>query len=213
MAEETHISPMQRADTPAVARAHAAAFPDYFLTHLGDGFLQLFYAEFVDNPAHPGFVAKVDGRVVGFVVGTLQPEALYKDFYRRNFVRLIGIVAERVATDAYVRHHISARMQHVLLAARSYVLRNDAPAQASGEDHGGAHLLSIGLLPDARGLGIGEGLMSVFERRVQADGAHKVLLSVRADNPRAIAFYQKCGWRKERMSEASIVFAKDLGAP
>ncbi|MBN1179311.1 MAG: hypothetical protein JXD18_08875 [Anaerolineae bacterium] len=41
---------------PGVAALHRRVFPDYFLTHLGQDFLERFYGEFVARPGNYGLV-------------------------------------------------------------------------------------------------------------------------------------------------------------
>ena len=57
--------------------------------------------------------------------------------------------------------------------------------------------LGLGLLPSARGKGLGRRAMIEIESAARNDlGLRKLLLQVRCDNMRAIAMYDRGGWRR-----------------
>ncbi len=58
------------------------------------------------------------------------------------------------------------------------------------------HLLSIGVMPASRGLGLAEKLLDEAMKRSKKAGGIKVILEVRASNSRARRFYQKMGFRR-----------------
>ncbi len=86
---QIQVRRIQGEDLPGIASLHRQVFPDYFLTHLGQGFLQRFYREFVDRPGNYGCVAIHDGRPIGVVVGTTDADTFYSQFYSRNLVATI----------------------------------------------------------------------------------------------------------------------------
>lgn len=53
---------------------------------------------------------------------------------------------------------------------------------------------AVAVLPDARGLRLGRGLMERIIRRLQKRGAVRIFLEVRADNGPAIGLYRKLGF-------------------
>ncbi len=58
-----------------------------------------------------------------------------------------------------------------------------------------AHLCLLGVQPTLQGRGLGEALLSWLERSAITAGIECVKVEARADNPRAIAFYEKRGFR------------------
>ena len=54
------------ADVPALAALHSRAFPDFFLSRLGEPFLEQLYLGYTSDPDAVVSVARArDGRVVG----------------------------------------------------------------------------------------------------------------------------------------------------
>ncbi len=56
------------------------------------------------------------------------------------------------------------------------------------------NLHDLAVLPDARGLGVGQALLSALEARARALGCCKVTLEVREDNARARRLYEQVGY-------------------
>jgi ribosomal protein S18 acetylase RimI-like enzyme len=201
---------LERRDLRAAAELHQRVFADYFLGHMGRRFLELFYAEFVGNPGNYGFVAIREHRLVGTVIGSVDLDRFFHDFYRRRFLSLAGAVAAQIIRDPYVRGNLPARVSHVGRAARSWLGRSPRRETAASSDWPPAQLLSIGLDEEPRGMGIAEALVARFCDALAADGVDAVGLSVRPDNPRAIAFYERTGWLVQRVGPTSVTFCRSL---
>lgn len=78
---------------------------------------------------------------------------------------------------------------------------------------GYAHAMehSITLAPEARGRGIGRGLMHVLETHAKAQGAHVMVAGVSGENAGGIAFHSAIGYREVgRMSEVGRKFDRWL---
>lgn len=73
-------------------------------------------------------------------------------------------------------------------------------ATRGGEDLGfvaagrGAWIVQVGVVPSARGTGLGAGLTTETLRRMRADGATEVFLDVNVDNPGAARVYRRLGF-------------------
>src|SRR4051812_41932418 len=79
----TH-SPLSESDVVPLARLHRLAFPDFFLSSLGENFLIELYRGFLEAPPAVTVVAHDDAGVArGSVVGTLVPAR----FFRRLLIR------------------------------------------------------------------------------------------------------------------------------
>jgi ribosomal protein S18 acetylase RimI-like enzyme len=68
------------------------------------------------------------------------------------------------------------------------------PAADDGA-RGGWHLVSMWVSPQARGLGIADELVAAVSASARADGAQRLTLWVTDVNARAMAFYQRMGFR------------------
>lgn len=199
-------------DVNAIAELHLLAFPGYFLSHLGQRFLRLFYGFFLANEVSHCIVAVDGDRVIGFVAGTAAKMQHYMAFYRRGFVQIVFIVAARSLRDPVVRREIFKRMSYLRLAVAA-LLRPRAQSSAErevGSDQTPARLLSIAIHPDHRGAGVGERLTGSLFDSLYKDGARRVGLTVRSDNGRAIAFYKKDGWAVQNTTSEFVTFERDL---
>jgi len=63
------------------------------------------------------------------------------------------------------------------------------------------HVISIAVLQDYRGMGIGRRLMEVGMQRVKEGGATEMFLEVRVSNNPAIELYRKLGFKAARIAE------------
>ena len=62
---------------------------------------------------------------------------------------------------------------------------------AEGGGRGSGHIITIDVLPDARGQGIGSQLLLAVEDRLRAAHAHAVVLETAVDNKAALSFYKR----------------------
>ena len=205
------VRSMRSDDVAGAASLHRRVFPDYFLTHLGQRFVEQFYAEFAHGGNSYGFVAVSGGELVGAVVGTVDSGGFYDGFYRRHFPSLALTLAGRILVDPYIRRNLASRMGHIRHALRSIVARRQEVSPADKPADPGrvpARLLSIGVHPDWRGLGLAEQLVDRYCEALWGDGLEQVGLSVRPDNQRAIAFYEKTGWQRAGASAGSVQYTR-----
>jgi [ribosomal protein S18]-alanine N-acetyltransferase len=61
---------------------------------------------------------------------------------------------------------------------------------AEAESRGSGHIITIDVLPDARGAGAGSRLLCVAEDRLRSARCHYVFLETAVDNRTALAFYK-----------------------
>jgi ribosomal protein S18 acetylase RimI-like enzyme len=174
------IRKMQRRDVAAVVQVHRAGFSGFFLTFLGPAFLrELYTATFIDH-AGISFVAEGDKDLIGFVVGTAQPAGFYRRLLRQRWPRF----AWAAILPALKRPSAIPR----LLRAFSM------PRQVTQQQHRGT-LMSIAVLPDAQGHGVGRALVYAFLAEAGQRGLHHVDLTTDHDeNEAANTFYQKLGF-------------------
>ena len=172
-------------DVQNVTKIHIAAFPGFFLTSLGKGFLRELYSGFLSLPSGIFLVAENQGQLIGFAAGTSDPESYFSELRKRR-----GVFFLLSAIPAVLRHPLLVMKK--LYGALFY--RGDEPADLKNA----ALLSSIGVLPEAFGAGVGRELLEKFEEIAFSHGAQFVYLTTdETGNDRVNAFYRKCGYREE----------------
>jgi ribosomal protein S18 acetylase RimI-like enzyme len=107
-------------------------------------------------------------------------------------------------TRAFVLDHIQrGHPQFVAVSAGEVVGWCDVtPKERPIYAHGG--VLGIGLLPRFRGRGIGTNLIRSTLAATRTIGLHRVELTVRQNNTRAIELYKKVGFRVEGLQRDAV---------
>jgi ribosomal protein S18 acetylase RimI-like enzyme len=200
-------------DVSQLAALHRRIFPDYFLTHMGQRFLEHFYREFAGQPENYGLVAISDQEPVGAIIGTTNGAAFYSRLYPHSFGVAVLALARGLVTDPYLRHNLAARSAHMRHALGSILHHRREPVQANTPGvplPRSARLLSIGVDPGHTGQGIASELVDRFCRELVDNGVEQVGLSVRADNQHAIDFYVKTGWQYEGGTDSLMQFCRTM---
>jgi ribosomal protein S18 acetylase RimI-like enzyme len=169
-------------DLEEVADLHLEAFPGFFLSSLGKGFLMELYSGFLSHPSGIFIVARQRGRIRGFAAGTTEPAKFFRELRRQ---RVAAFLVK--ALPAVVRNPLPV-CRKLLYAAR---YRGEVPTRVST----GALLSSIGIAKTAMGTGVASALISAFEKEVLKRGMASVYLTTDVhDNARVNAFYAKHGY-------------------
>jgi len=171
-------------DVAAVVAVHLRAFPSFFLSFLGPRFLREFYGSFLVDPVGRGFVAVDEGgRVLGVVVGPLNPAGYFKRLLKRRWW-------------AFCLASVSAVLRRPTVAPRLFravVYRGEAPGGPVR-----ALLSSIAVDPQVQGGGVGRLLVERWVAEVRAAGGSGCFLTTDAEGNEAVnAFYRKLGWNLE----------------
>lgn len=207
---EAKIDRMRPTDLPEIARLYEEAFSDHFLGHMGQKFLELFCSQFINSPTNYGYVGKVNGKPVGFLLASIDNAPFYQ-FYRQNFMALVLMVMKRCLIDSYVRKHIIERLGYILVAIKTLLPFTKRESNAHQcNTFVPARLLAIGVDSNYRGIGIANKLTSHFCSEMKSEGLKKVGLSVLIWNVRAINFYKNDGWIIEESCETSLSFTRHL---
>ena len=77
---------------------------------------------------------------------------------------------------------------------------------------GEAEILTLAVVPHARGKGLGRALLQKAIGRAEEQGAHAMFLEVGADNPHALALYAGLGFTKVGMRKAYYSSGGTLGS-
>ena len=180
---DTKILPLTNQDIKEVVDIHIRAFPDFFLTFLGAGFLKEFYKSFLYDEQGIGFVAIEDGRILGAIVGPLNPNGYFKRLLKRKWHAFCLASLKAVVKKPSVIKRLF----------RAVFYRGQSPQ--GGER---ALLSSIAVSPDAQGKGIGKALVMKWLDVVKAKGGKGAFLTTDAeDNDSVNGFYQALGWKLE----------------
>jgi len=179
------ITPLRSETLEEVVHVHTAAFPSFFLSELGPGFLREFYASFLVDPVGLAFVARnLEGEVLGVVAGPLDPRGYFKRLLIRRWW-------------AFCLASVPALLQRPACAPRllrAVLYRGETP---SGPTR--ALLSSIAVNPEAQGKGIGKRLVTRWLEAAHKRQASGCFLTTDAEGNDAVnAFYRNLGWKLER---------------
>jgi ribosomal protein S18 acetylase RimI-like enzyme len=170
-------------DIGEVVTIHLQAFPGFFLSKLGAGFLGELYRGFLNHPDGVFIVStNLQGELTGFAAGTLSPERFFSDLRRRR-----GLFFLFQALPSLLR---SPSLVFVKLFAAIFYRGG-----ASSTIQGGCLLSSIGVSPAVQGQAVGRELLSGFEDEVFSRATPFVYLTTdKIGNDRVNAFYRRSGY-------------------
>jgi GNAT superfamily N-acetyltransferase len=167
-------------DVSDVAHVHLSAFSGFFLSIMGAYFLSAFYRAALQDENSIAFSATLDGKLVGFVVGTAAPISFYKRILSRHWFYL-GITALlRIFTCPNIIPRLWRRLRE------------------AGHMEYSTHqtlLMSIAVSPAAQGRGVGKVLLEAFvQASREKESVSVCLLTDRIGNDRTNSFYQQAGF-------------------
>ena len=140
----------------AIVDIHKQAFPEFFLTSLGDGFLRLYYRCMCKCKEAVTLCAVEDGKVVGFSTTALKSAGFNTRLIKNN---MIGFMMEGV------------RLLFSSPKSLFRLFKNFTKKSADVADDGEyTELFSIGVLPTCQGKGVGKLLLADTERTVSEWG-------------------------------------------
>ncbi len=162
---------------------HNIAFDGFFLTTLGSDFLKTYYSSCLKSKLTValGISADEDENIIGFAVGSINSSGYHKDILFRNIVSFI------------------LSLKNVIISNPSILLRlflnlSKSPTIKDNSDY--AELLSIAVLPEYKGFGVGKLLIDYFEESVKNRGVSKITLTTDyCKNDSVVKFYQKNNYR------------------
>jgi len=145
------------------------------LASLPENYWYGFYKYLLEAYGKAFFVAEVGGRIVGYAMSRIE---------RTRDPVLLGLYSE---LDKSGEKPVLARIL-------------EAVKRQLGEERTVGHLVSIAVLKEYRGRGIGSALLGETIRAVKEDyGGEALYLEVRVSNYPAIRLYEKFGFRKVRL--------------
>jgi ribosomal-protein-alanine N-acetyltransferase len=138
-------------------------------------------------------------------------EFTVRDFRKQDFETLWGIDQQCFAPGtSYSRAELATYLRRpgafALVAESSEASQIDAPNRgrrggkpsadilgfivAEALNRGGGHIITIDVLPTARGAGVGSSLLRDAEERLRTAHCHTVILETAVDNQTALSFYK-----------------------
>lgn len=170
-------------DIDAIVEIHISAFPDFFLTSLGNGFLKLYYTSVLKNPDGILLVSKSDNDTIGFCAGTLLSAGFNTRLIKKNLLSYMGQGVKLLFTHP-------VRIWHLY--------KNFSKENPNIGDKGEyAELLSIGVDPNKQGGGAGKKMLLALEEEVKERGGSKLSLTTDYENnEKAIGFYHSLGYNE-----------------
>jgi ribosomal protein S18 acetylase RimI-like enzyme len=185
-------------DAAAAALLHSRQIGEGFLSVLGPRFLRRLYRRIVRAPGSFLLVVESGSRTVGFLAGSTDVAALYRDFLWRD-----GVAAALACGWRLIRswRRVLETLHH-----------------GGGGSGDGAELLAIAVHPDVQGNGAGTLLVGGFLEEIGRLGFDAAYVVVAAGNDVAIALYGRAGFREASRFELhagteSLVMQWDGRAP
>ncbi|MDA8061380.1 MAG: GNAT family N-acetyltransferase [Actinomycetota bacterium] len=215
---EVRIRALRRSDCGPAARLHLQVLDAEFISRFGFGFLRSYYRAWLGADAALALVAcDPAGKVVGLLLGAVDPPAHSSSMVRRHWPALSahlavacardpGLARDLLATRAtrYARGLARATLGHARRSAAPVAAAQEAavasrppsaPVEAGTEQPLGAgevtHLL---VDPGAQGTGVGRLLVAAAEEAARQAGLHELELVTPVEEQGARRFYERIGW-------------------
>lgn len=176
------ITTPQISDIPSIARIHSETFKDFFLTTLGEKFLRTYYRSYFKcNESVLLVVKDTDiNELIGFAAGTAHSEGFHKRLIKKNLIDFFvtGVLIIFSRPSALIR-----------------IMKNLDKKTDVADDGNYAELLSIAILPQYAGKGIGKKILEEFEKNVKSKGGSRLALTTDFENnDSTLRFYKGCGY-------------------
>ena len=168
-------------ESKILTQIHRVAFKDFFLTTLGKRFLNTYYSSGLKSTESISICAVDENdQIIGFSMGCTQAKGYHKRLVKQNFIEFLlqGIAFLFSKPNALWR-----------------LAKNMEKNKITHDDGNYAELLSIAVLPNAKGVGIGKKMIAQFEAEAKSRGCTKIALTTDFyNNDDVIAFYKKIGY-------------------
>ena len=203
LSDDVQVRTLEPSDLTRVAEIHLAAFPDSALTMLGAEAVRRYYAWLLTGPHQCSALGASSGaNIMGFCFAGVFKGAL-SGFLQRNRAYLLGRMLRRpwLSTNPIFRDRVALGFRSLRRFGRPSSNATSVPPRRTTEPVPPFGILGIAVHPDFHGQGIGRALMFEAERTARAGGFKEMLLTVQADNHRAISFYEGLSWEKTLIEE------------
>ena len=168
-------------ESKELVKIHLESFKDFFLTSLGERFLNTYYKSCLKSEESIAICAIDENEnIIGFSVGCLRSKGFHKRLIRQDLTAF------------------ALQVIIILLSNPKAIVRlvNNLEKNSDKNDDGDyAELLSIGVLPNYNGQGVGKELVKRFEEEAIEKGfAEMALTTDFNDNNKVLQFYKSTGY-------------------
>ena len=168
-------------EIPAVVRVHDDAFKGFFLTTLGDRFLEVYYRSVLKHENGILLGAYKNGCLEGFCAATRLSRGFNSSLIKRNLKYFLS-VALRL---------LMSRPRAVLRLVKNFT-KVDSEMKDDGVY---CELLSIGVTGAAQGTGAGKEMLHFLEKKLREEGETRLSLTTDYyENERVVGFYKSQGY-------------------
>lgn len=181
---EARIRKATQKDIAGIVKIHQDAFKDFFLTNLGERFLRLYYATFVNCNDGVVYCAVKDETIVGFSATSFVSHGFNSKLIKHNMFKY--------GCEALIL--LFKQPKAVLRLMKN--LDKESKDSTVKDDGLYAELYSIAVSPECQGEGIGRFLLTVTEADVKEHNGKISLTTDYYDNEKTIAFYRALGYKK-----------------
>ena len=168
-------------DIEAIVRVHEAAFPNFFLTQLGNAFLKLYYQSVMNHKDGVLLVCKKDEVTIGLCAGTVMSAGFNTRLIKANLFQFGWEGIKILFTKPKALIHLMKNMS-----------KEDSSVGDNGEY---AELLSIAVDPKVQRSGAGKAMLLELEKVIKEIGGERLSLTTDyEDNDKAVSFYKSLGY-------------------
>ena len=176
-----------------IINCHKLVFPKSLQNAFGDEYLRKTFYWYLQNSTHRKIIIyKKNEKVVGFLTmkSTSDPDSFIKYIYRT------------ILKSFFLRPYLFFNIE--LLGSIFFHLKNKK--NQSNMHKTALELVSIGVLPQHAGIGIGKKLLKEFEKYAKENKIRNLKLSVLNSNEDGISFYLSNQWIKKPISSTKYIF-------
>lgn len=163
-----------------VVRIHRTEISQGFLSSLGDNALLLLFSHASESQFGRLLIAKDNesGKIIGFLLGTIDTGAFYKDFLFKKFLKAVFTLAPKLLSFEKVRK---------IFETLFYPTKEELKTLPKPE------LLDIAVCKEYQGTGVAQLLFQKFSENLHAIGIDRFKITTGESLATAQRFYQKLG--------------------
>lgn len=169
-------------DVGRIVKIHQAAFEDFFLTSLGEAFLELYYSTYIKSGLGVVYCAEKDDELVGFSACSYVSRGFNLKLIKQNLVKY-GLESLRLLLN---------RPEAIIRLVKNLNKNGNGNKIKDSGDY--AELYSIAVRPTYQGEGIGRLLLDATELDVRDHNPRLSLTTDYYENEKTLAFYRSLGY-------------------
>ncbi len=204
----------KKEDLKEIAKCHKSAFPQSLSSKMGIKYLSKMLEWYLVSPKAFIFHLEVDNEIVGYCGGIIVDGELSTGSASAMTQYSFNAAVMAILLRPWLLFHPE------LLNKYRFVLRNftyrfkkpqlseEQKSDKRKDPHTG--LVVIGVDQKHHGIGYGSILLQEFEKRTRELAIHKMMLTVKASNEKAIKSYLRNGWENAELKAGSLQMQKSI---